>query len=68
MLKDRQIHEYMVRQTCPVAMKMAVTMLAAWALNPPMEPAMAEPIRFLLMFRSTKASTLVFNTWNETRT
>ena len=49
--------------TCPVAIKMALTTLAACALNPPTEPAMAEPTRFLLMFSSTKASTLVFNTY-----
>lgn len=41
---------------------MAATMLAAWALNPPMLPAMAEPTRFLLMFSSTSSVVLLFNT------
>jgi hypothetical protein len=58
--------------SCPVAMKIAVTMLAACALNPPttrlqhknydqaravlpMLPAIAEPIMFLEMLRSTRA-------------
>lgn len=39
------IHEcmyvYARLRTCPVARKTAVTMLAACALNPPMEPAVA---------------------------
>merc|ERR1719419_163608 len=47
--------------SCPVAMKTAATMLAAWALNPPMLPAIAEPIRFLLVLRSTTAWTDVFS-------
>ena len=51
--------------TCPVAMKMAVTIFIAWALKPPTEPAMADPIRFLLVFTSTKESTLVFKTFVE---
>jgi hypothetical protein len=46
-----------------VAMKMAVTMLLAWALNPPIDPAIAEPTKFLLIFKSTRASTLVFKTY-----
>lgn len=41
---------------------MAATMLAAWALNPPMLPAMAEPTRFLLMFSATRSAVLLFNT------
>ena len=48
--------------TCPVAIKIALTIFAACALNPPTDPAIADPTRFLLMFRSTRASTLVFNT------
>ena len=36
----------------PVARKMAVTTLAACALNPPMLPAMAEPSRFLTLLQS----------------
>lgn len=48
--------------TCPVAMKSAVTMLAACALNPPIAPATAEPTRFLLMLSSANADTLVFRT------
>ena len=43
---------------------MAVTMLEAWALKPPMLPAMAEPTRFLLMLSSTRAGTEVFKTCN----
>lgn len=53
--------------TCPVAMKMAVTRLAAWALKPPMLPATIDPTRFLLMFKSTRLATdvfrRVFTTW-----
>ena len=45
----------------PVAMKMAVTMLAAWALKPPMLPAMAEPVRFLAMLRSQSADVVVLS-------
>lgn len=41
---------------------MAATMFAAWALKPPMLPAIAEPTRFLLMFSSTRAPVLVFKT------
>ena len=48
--------------TCPVAMKIAVTIFAACALNPPRDPAMAEPTRFLLTLSSRRASTLVFST------
>lgn len=48
--------------TCPVAMKMAVTMFAACALKPPMLPATAEPIRFLEIFTSTRACTVVLRT------
>lgn len=47
--------------TCPQAMKMAATMFAAWALKPPILPAIAEPTRFLLMFRSTRAAVLLFS-------
>lgn len=42
-------------------MKMAATILAACALYPPTLPAMAEPIRFLFMFRFTRALTVVFS-------
>lgn len=49
----------------PVAMNIAVTMLAAWALNPPMAPAMAEPTRFLLTLSSESAKTVVFKTWQQ---
>ena len=48
--------------TCPVAMKIDVTTLAAWALNPPIEPAIAEPTRFLLVLTSISDSTLVLST------
>ena len=41
---------------------MAVMTLAAWALNPPMLPAMDDPTRFLEMLRSTKAEVEVFST------
>uniref|UniRef100_A0A6B0U4H7 Putative secreted protein n=1 Tax=Ixodes ricinus TaxID=34613 RepID=A0A6B0U4H7_IXORI len=41
---------------------MAVTMLAACALNPPTLPAMAEPIKFFVMFTSTKAWVFVLRT------
>ena len=44
-------------------MKIALTMFAAWALNPPTDPAIADPTKFLLMLRSTRASTLVLSTW-----
>nr|GMC91969.1 Os08g0512801 [Ipomoea batatas] len=37
-------------------------MLAAWALNPPRAPAMADPVRFLSMLSSTKEATSVFST------
>nr|GLL26952.1 receptor-like protein 12 [Ipomoea trifida] len=40
----------------------ADTMLAAWALNPPRAPAMADPVRFLSMLSSTKEATSVFST------
>mmetsp|Transcript_12201 Transcript_12201/g.34424 ORF Transcript_12201/g.34424 Transcript_12201/m.34424 type:complete len:238 (-) Transcript_12201:703-1416(-) len=36
----------------PVAMKIAATMFAAWALKPPSVPAMADPMRFLLTLSS----------------
>ena len=41
---------------------MAVMMLDAWALKPPMLPAMEEPTRFLEMFRSTRAAVDVLRT------
>lgn len=47
----------------PVAMKMAVTILLAWALKPPRAPAIAEPARFLIVFSSTSDCTLVFRTF-----
>lgn len=43
-------------------MKMAVTMLAAWALEPPTLPANVDPTRFLWMFKSTMAATVVLST------
>lgn len=43
-------------------MYIAVTTLAACALFPPILPAIADPIKFLLMFTSTNAVTVVFNT------
>lgn len=43
-------------------MYIAVTMFAAWALFPPILPAIADPIRFLLMLTSTNDATVVFNT------
>mmetsp|Transcript_1520 Transcript_1520/g.3959 ORF Transcript_1520/g.3959 Transcript_1520/m.3959 type:complete len:221 (-) Transcript_1520:1623-2285(-) len=46
--------------SCPVAKKTAVTILEACALNPPIAPAMADPIRFLLRFVCTRAETVVF--------
>lgn len=36
-------------------------MLAACALFPPMEPAREEPTKFLVIFASTKAATVVFS-------
>jgi hypothetical protein len=64
--------------SCPVAIKSAVTKLDAWALNPPniidismqlyiygmspMDPAIADPIKFLFIFKSTRSFTVVFNT------
>jgi len=47
----------------PVAMKMAVTILLAWALKPPRAPAIAEPARFLIVFSSTSDCTFVFRTF-----
>jgi len=40
-------------------MKMAVTMFAACALNPPMLPAAIEPTKFLLILRSTSVAAVV---------
>ena len=40
---------------------MAVTILAACALQPPKVPAIEEPIRFLPMFRSTSALAVVLS-------
>lgn len=48
--------------TWPHAINIAVTIFAACALNPPILPAIAEPTRFLLIFKSTNALTDVFNT------
>mmetsp|Transcript_9699 Transcript_9699/g.20527 ORF Transcript_9699/g.20527 Transcript_9699/m.20527 type:complete len:346 (+) Transcript_9699:339-1376(+) len=45
--------------SCPVARKTAVTTLAAWALNPPKAPAMAEPTRFFWRFVFTMEGTSV---------
>mmetsp|Transcript_8019 Transcript_8019/g.22894 ORF Transcript_8019/g.22894 Transcript_8019/m.22894 type:complete len:260 (-) Transcript_8019:627-1406(-) len=47
--------------SCPVARKAAATMLAAWALKPPTEPAMALPMRHFWRFASTMASTVVLS-------
>mmetsp|Transcript_4498 Transcript_4498/g.17711 ORF Transcript_4498/g.17711 Transcript_4498/m.17711 type:complete len:220 (+) Transcript_4498:914-1573(+) len=47
--------------SCPVARKAAATMLAACALKPPTEPAMALPIRHFCRFASTIASTVVLS-------
>lgn len=41
---------------------MAETIFAACALNPPMLPAIAEPSKFLVRFKSTKAFDVVFKT------
>ena len=41
---------------------MAVTTLAAWALNPPILPAMALPIMFFSILRSTSAEADVLRT------
>eukprot|EP00966_Prymnesium_polylepis_P103064 2387281-Prymnesium_polylepis.1 len=38
--------------SCPHARKTAVTTLEACALNPPSEPAIAEPTRFLFVLTS----------------
>mmetsp|Transcript_13948 Transcript_13948/g.44264 ORF Transcript_13948/g.44264 Transcript_13948/m.44264 type:complete len:337 (+) Transcript_13948:205-1215(+) len=48
--------------SCPVAMNTAATMLAACALKPPILPATAEPVRFLVMLRSTMRSGVVLST------
>jgi len=48
--------------SCPVARNMAVTILEACALKPPILPAIADPIKFLAMLTSTRASTVVFST------
>lgn len=47
---------------CPVAMKTAAARFAAWALNPPIEPAMADPIRFFDTFSWTMLLTSLFKT------
>ena len=44
-------------------MNIAVTILAACALKPPIEPAIADPTRFLLILTSIRASTDVFKTF-----
>ncbi|BAT06215.1 Os08g0512801, partial [Oryza sativa Japonica Group] len=44
-------------------MKIAVTILLAWALKPPRAPATAEPARFLITLSSTNDCTLVFSTF-----
>ena len=46
----------------PVAINTAETILDAWALKPPMAPASADPVKFLSMFNSNKAGTVVFKT------
>ncbi|VEU40590.1 unnamed protein product [Pseudo-nitzschia multistriata] len=51
--------------SCPVAKKTAVTMFEAWALNPPIAPAMADPIRFLLRLVCTNAATVVLRVGNQ---
>merc|ERR1719491_1556484 len=45
--------------SCPVARKTAVTILAAWALNPPIDPANADPIKFLSILSLTIVFTSV---------
>lgn len=46
----------------PVAINTAETIFEAWSLNPPMEPARADPVKFLSMFNSNKPGTVVFRT------
>ena len=41
---------------------MAVTMFAAWALKPPMLPAIAEPSKFLVKFKSYNDLAVVLST------
>ena len=43
-------------------MNTAATIFAACALKPPILPAIAEPTRFLVRFKSTNALADVFNT------
>lgn len=64
-LKTQQFGSKLI--TWPVAINTAVTMFAAWALNPPMAPAMAEPTKFLLTLSSVSAVTVVFRTWQQER-
>jgi hypothetical protein len=49
--------------SCPVAKKIAVRIFDACALNPPIDPAIALPTRFFLMFRLHSASTVVLSTF-----
>ena len=39
--------------------------ISSMGIKPPIEPAMADPTRFLQMFTLTRASTLVFRTWTQ---
>ncbi len=48
--------------TWPHAINTAVTILAAWALNPPILPAIADPSKFLVKFKSYNALADVFKT------
>ena len=43
---------------------LTATIFAAWALNPPMDPAMIEPRRFLDWLSSTSRSAVVFKTFS----
>lgn len=45
--------------TCPVAINIAATIFAECALYPPIDPAIADPIKFLFTLTSIKASALV---------
>mmetsp|Transcript_17910 Transcript_17910/g.39715 ORF Transcript_17910/g.39715 Transcript_17910/m.39715 type:complete len:242 (+) Transcript_17910:347-1072(+) len=48
--------------SCPVARKTAVTMLAACALKPPTDPAMADPMWFFCLLVSIMSYTELFST------
>ena len=46
--------------SCPVAKKRAAMALAACALNPPSDPAMADPMKFLVELRETREEGVVW--------